>query len=275
MHMHDLNELNILLVQNLHKIRAIPFDIIVHLPRSGTIPASLLSTYMLRPLASVEEYCRDIIITRKSEFSGTDKILLVDDSIRTGKQMTDAIQQIKRAKPDSTIYTLAIFSTKYKRDFQPTLFLSEHEETEYIYPWFMWKTKRISQCAVDMDGVLCRDCTREEDDDGENYLNFIRRADPKFRTNHVIGAIVTSRLEKYRFDTEKWLSKRGIKYGQLIMGPWPSKEQRRGNSGTWKAGVYSSTAFSLFIESSVKESVVISHFSKKPVWCIDNQKLYT
>lgn len=270
-----VEHLDRIIVDNLHKIRSIPFDVVVHIPRSGTIPASLIATYLCKPLASVEEYVRDIINTRKSDCKRTDRILLVDDSIRTGKQMIKFVDQIKKQKPNTIIYTLAAYSTKYPREIEPTLKLYEHDEVMYIYPWFMWKTERIEQCAVDMDGVLCRDCLPSEDDDGENYLSFIKNANLKFKPlKHKIGAIVTSRLEKYRPQTMDWLSRNGIAYGQLIMGPWETKEERKGKQAFYKSDFYKNSPYQLFIESSEKEAKEIRRLSQKPVWCVDEGRAY-
>lgn len=271
----NIAHLDRLIVDNLHKIRAIPFDVVVHCPRSGTIPASLIATYLSRPLCSVEEYIRWIISLRKSETERTDRILLVDDSINTGGQMQDFIKQIKQGRPDTEIFTLSAYSTKTDRDFQPDLVLDEHPECEYIYSWFMWKTKRISLCAVDMDGVLCADCPKEMDDDGEKYLKFLKRAPLKFKPlKHKIGAIVTSRLEKYRPQTERWLKRRGIKYGKLIMGQWESKDERKGKQAQYKADFYSNSPYLLFIESSEKEALEIARITGKAVWCVDTGKAY-
>lgn len=272
----DLNHLDLLIVKNIEKIRQIPFDVIVHLPRSGTIPASLLATYIKKPLASVDEYCRRMVNTRKSDINNKalNRILLVDDSIRTAKQMEKNIKKIKMARPDTVIYSLAVYSTKFERPYEPTLCLDEHDEVMYIYPWFMWKSERIEHCAVDMDGVLCRDCTKEEDDDGEKYMNFLRTADLKFHTSFKIGAIVTSRLEKYRLETEAWLGRNGFQYERLIMGPWKSNEERRGKQAAWKGEQFRQLDKMLYVESSLKESPEIAFVSGKPVWCIETQRRY-
>lgn len=275
MNVFTLSQLNLLLVNNLHKIQTLPFDIIVHLPRSGTIPASLLATYIRKPLASVDEYCADIIITRKSEFQSLKRILLVDDSIRTGIQMSQAIAKIKKVKPETEISILAVFSTPCKdRLVQPSLALLEHIDDNYIYPWFMWKTRKIANCAVDMDGVLCRDCTKDEDDEGANYSQFLDNAEIKFKPGFPIGWIVTSRLEKYRPQTEAWLLKHGIKYNNLIMGCWNSNRDRKGNAADWKASIYRRLPATLFIESSHKESLIIHAISDKKVWCVDTQEAF-
>lgn len=268
--------LNQAIVDNIHRIRALDFDVVVHCPRSGTFPASLIATYLCKPLASVEEYARGIISFRKSVDSGrSDRILLVDDSISTGKQIKGFIKAIKDARPETEIKTLCCINHPEQRDFEPDLFLLKEESPFYIWPWFMWKTYRIKSCAVDMDGVLCRDCKREEDDEGEKYLNFMQNAELKFKPlEHEIGAIVTARLEKYRPQTEDWLKRNGIRYKTLIMGPWKNNEKRRGNQAQFKADVYQSPAFKLFIESNKNEASEIARISGKPVWCVDSSELF-
>lgn len=273
----DLNNLNQLIVDRLPDIRRIPFDVIVHLPRSGTIPASIIATYIKAPFASVDEFCNGFVNTRRAEYKTLNKILVVDDSIRTGQQMKEAVERIRAARPDAEIFTLSIYGTIIPdRIFEATLVLSEHKDCDYIYPWFMWKTKKIKKCAVDIDGVLCRDCRPEEDDDGEKYLEFLANADLKFKPDAPIGAIVTGRLEKYRPQTVAWLKKHGIEYKELIMGPWNTKAERKlDNVGKWKGKVFKrANKLSLFIESSVREAEEICLRSKKVVWCVDNQRVY-
>lgn len=278
----SVHHLDKLIVKNLHRIRAIPADVIVHCPRSGTIPASLIATYLCKPFCSVEEYCHGIVNTRKSQYKDLNRILLVDDSIATGKQMGDFIRKIKAARPDTKIYTLAAYSfSGAKYTLNPTLVLDTHDDPEYIYSWFMWKTFRLKSCAVDFDGVLCRDAEPHEDDDGEKYMEFLSNAELKLKPFEYdkgrdrIGAIVTGRLEKYREQTVAWLSKHGIKYDRLIMCPAATKEERRALSpARWKASVYADPKYKLFIESSEKEAKIIAGLTKKPVWCIDTGEGY-
>lgn len=275
-------QLDRLIVKNLHRIRAIPADVVVHCPRSGTIPASLIATYLYKPFCSVDEYCAGIINTRKSAYSDTDTILLVDDSIATGAQMKGFIERILAANPNAKIYTLAVYSYMGARhDFQPTLILEMHRNPDYIYSWFMWKTSRLRRCAIDMDGVLCRDVVAGEDDDGARYLNFLETAELKLKPMEyipnadIVGAIVTGRLEKYRPQTEAWLKKHGVRYGKLIMCPAKTNEERRTmNVAIWKASVYANPNYKLFIESNDSEARIIFERTGKPVWCIDSCRSY-
>lgn len=278
-----LQHLNQVIVDNIANIRKIPFDIVIHLPRSGTIPASLIATYLCKPFQSVDEFCAGLpVIERKSEFQSLNRILIVDDSIHQGIQLKAAVDRISKARPEAKISTLAVYDNtagRPTRQFNCDISLFEHQPEPYFMPWFLWKSSWISNCAVDMDGVLCVDCTREQDDDGEAYKEFLANAALKFKPLNKkkikIGAIVTGRLEKYRPETERWLKKHIINYEKLIMCPAKTKEERRAlNPAKWKGGVYKQLPQIFFIESSAKEAPVIRDTSGKLVFCIDNSEVY-
>jgi hypothetical protein len=274
----SLDHLNRLIVSSAHKIRAIPFDLVVHLPRSGTIPASLIATYLCKPLQSVDEFCARMPVNdRKSETIGGSRILVVDDSINEGIQLKAAVDRIRLSRPDARIKTLVVYDNiagRPDRIFDCDYRLHCHDAPPYLMPWFLWKSAGIKDAAIDMDGVLCRDCTRAEDDDGEQYQEFLRTAEVKFRPlKHKIGCIVTSRLEKYRPQTEEWLFINGFRCERLIMGPWASKAERK-NAAEWKAQIYRGLPQAFFIESSDKDAQIIAKASGKLVFCIDSQKIY-
>lgn len=273
---NGVHGLNVLLVENLHRIRQLDFDVIVHLPRSGTLPACLLATYLKRPFASVDEYCAGIINTRKADYKTLHKILIVDDSIATGGQLKNAMEKIKAARPDTQILSLAVYGVpRPDRVQEATMVLFEHRDKDYVYPWFMWKTQNVKHYAFDMDGVLCRDCTREEDDEGANYKKFITNAELKFHTDFELGAIVTSRLEKWRPQTEAWLDRHNFKYKKLIMGPWRNNaDRKRADAAYWKAKQFGNSKFTLYVESSEREAEIIAAQTDKTVFCIDNQRVY-
>lgn len=262
-----------LLVDNLHRIRQYPWDVIVHIPRSGTIPASILATYMARPMCSVEEYCAGMVSNRKSDVDVSARLLLVDDLARRGVQMAAAVQRIKAAKPKAKITTLAVYRLRDLRGqalvYEPDIALREVTNPIYMATWFLWKNKRLAPLmAVDFDGVLCRDCVKTED-----YELFLRTAEPKFR--HLLGKIgwiVTGRREAYRAQTEAWLKQHGYSYGKLLMYP---NDAHRKRVSQWKGEQYKAlTEAKLFVESSAAQSPIIADISGKTVWCVDNSRGY-
>ena len=122
---------------------------------------------------------------------------------------------------------------------------------------------------------LCVDPTAEENDDGEKYRRFILNARPLFVPNDKVKALVTSRLEKYRPETERWLAENGVKYEKLYMLDLPSREERirRGAHASFKAEIYKKLKDAhLFIESNPLQAAEIRRLSGKPVICTETDE---
>ena len=131
-------------------------------------------------------------------------------------------------------------------------------------------------CCYDIDGVLCEDPTDEENDDGDRYKNFILNASLRFKPFAPIGYLVSSRLEKYRNETEQWLKSNNIKYGHLFLMNVATAEERRrlGNHAIFKAEIYSKLPAILFVESDDNQAQVINELTHKDVFCVNSQKYY-
>lgn len=272
---HTVADAERVIANNLHLIREIPFDVVVHVPRSGTIPASIIATFMNKPLASVEEYCAGIIYMRRCETDKTDHVLVVDDFTRTAAQLKPAIDKIKACRPGVTITVLSMFLRANPHcAYPPDLSLLKVTGTPYYCTWFLWKTPRVREIAFDMDGVFCEDCPREDDDEGDRYLAFLDRARVKFHTPHETGWIITSRLERYRAQTVEWLRRHNIKTRNLIMGPWSSNAERAGNQASWKARQYQDCNAVLYVESHDSTSRKVAERSGKPVLSIETHRRY-
>lgn len=283
-------EMERLIVANLHRVRALGSGVIVHLPRSGTAPAGMIATYLPAPLASVDEYCAGIVPDRKCPPFDRNLVILVDDCINRGKQASEAIARIKAVNPAARVTVVAIYDCAREgvrpRNFpHPVMTFANHhggDNSHYLYPYYLWKSPRLRHVAVDFDGVLCRDATRAEDDDGPNYARFLDEVEPKLlplaAVNPVIGAIVTARCEKYRRETERWLARHGVVYDMLHMGPWQSKQDRAGGgkAAKWKASVYKDmgSEITLFIESSEVQAREIHALTSKPVFSIEAMAIH-
>ena len=158
------------------------------------------------------------------------------------------------------------------------------EEVDYYFEiipfprYFQWNIFNhidLEKSCFDIDGVLCPDPTPEQNDDGKEYLNFISNTPPLYVPGRTIGCIVTSRLEKYRKETVQWLAKNNIKYQELKMLDLPNKEarQKANNHAQFKASIYESKQYNLFIESNLNQAITINQLSKKPVFCTENFKM--
>jgi uncharacterized HAD superfamily protein/adenine/guanine phosphoribosyltransferase-like PRPP-binding protein len=276
----DLNED---IRKNIGKISSYDFDLVVGIPRSGMVPA-----YMIALLLNKE--CTDITslienkplkrgITRQTKIdlkypSDAKKIVLVDDSIMSGESLKHELLKI----PDevkSKITTLAIYSSlPFRKDID--LFF-EYVPAPRVFEWNVYHHSIVRHSCVDIDGVLCVDPTEEENDDGGRYRFFLLNAKPLILPHEKIHTLVTNRLEKYRPETEAWLKMHNVEYANLIMLGLPSKEerQRQGIHAKHKAKHYLKSELNFFIESDKYQAEEICKITSKPVFCVENNRLYT
>ena len=119
---------------------------------------------------------------------------------------------------------------------------------------------------------LSVDPTEEENDDGPNYKSFIENAKPLFLPAYKIPCIITSRLEKYRFETEKWLTDNGVIYENLIMLDLKTaaERQRLGIHAQFKASILNDRAEKYYIESNWEQAKQIFKFTNKSIFCTQN-----
>lgn len=262
---------------NLFKISGLDFDLVVGIPRSGMIPAYLISAYLNLDCTDVDSLIENRLlqkgITRNTKGKliyphDANKILLVDDSIYSGESLKSKLSKLPSDLMART-QKLAIYAspeslTKLDIWFQVIDGLK-------LFEWGIYHNNIIHKTCLDLDGVICKDPLPEDNDDGEKYLNFIRNAEPKFIPTGEVYAIVTNRLEKYRFETEKWLAKNYVKYRRLIMLDLQTKEERlKIDAGVeHKGSFFKRSEAVLFIESSYNQALSIAKESGKPVYCVD------
>ncbi len=273
-HYKSISDLNSTIIRNLHKF---PHDanLIVGIPRSGMLPANLLALYLNKPYTDIDSFLDGRIYgcgERGStiETANNKKILVTDDSICSGKAIAKIKDRIAKAKFDNKfkIVYSAIFATTESKD--KIDIYCEIVETPRFFQWNLFHhPPLLSKSFCDIDGVLCPN--PPIDDDGEQYIKYIKSA-PKLYTPTVeIDTLISCRLEKYRTITEEWLKQNGIKYKNLILLNLPTKEVRLKwhKHGEYKGQLYKNSNAILFIESSLWEAQKIQRISRKPVFCIE------
>jgi uncharacterized HAD superfamily protein/hypoxanthine phosphoribosyltransferase len=281
MHYRSIADLNATITRNLRKIPP-DVDLIVGIPRSGLIPANMLSLALNLPLADLDGFLQGRILakgrTRPLQSLTGDRgeyrrILVIDDSINSGGSMLEARQKLAEAGLSDKVLFCAAYGL-----------VAEHPEADIVletvprprmFQWNVMHHKFLADACLDIDGVLCCDPSDVENDDGPHYEAFLRDARPFLRPTQKVGHLVTSRLEKHRAATETWLAEAGIEYGKLWMLDLPSAEERRrlGAHGGFKAKVYAGLDATLFIESEERQAVEIARLSRKPVLSIETQTI--
>lgn len=259
---------------NLHRLDRSAFDVVVGIPRSGMLAATIIATHLQLPLADCVGFGRGIVHGRSGRELEGDfrRVLLVDDTCNKGRAMAKAAALIGRR---ATITRLAVYGP-YQVEPASVVDISFAEcPGPRAFAWNMQKHKRLPRWGFDFDGVLCRDPSKEENDDGPRYLRFIETAEPVFRPQRPIGPIVTCRLERYRPETEAWLRRQRVGFSSLTMMPYATKAERMaaGNRGAWKAEQVKRLGVELFLESNAGQAAVIARGAGIPVWCTATQSL--
>ncbi len=268
-------DMNMTIANNLHRIDRTQFDVIVGIPRSGMIPASLLCTHLQKPLSDVESFAAGRAYERFNIQAHGRRVLLVDDSVNKGRAMGYAVARLKNKA--TSLIRLGVYGPYQLENPQSVVDISlEHCQGPRVFQWNMWKHIRLPRWSFDFDGVFCRDPTNEENDDGPKYENFLRNVEPLFIPERAIGHIITGRLEKYRNLTEGWLAKHGINYTSIQMMPYQSKAERMeaGGRGGWKASVLKKLDSEFYIESNPKQAGIIARETGLQVWCTSTQTLF-
>ena len=89
--------------------------------------------------------------------------------------------------------------------------------------------KNIKNYLIDIDGTICDDIPNEEPERmsvANVYPEALETLNRWYKKGHII-TFFTSRLEKHRDVTEKWLKKHGFKYHALLM------DKPRGGNYHW------------------------------------------
>lgn len=254
------------------------FDLIVGIPRSGMLVGNLLALHLNLPLTDVDGLCKKRLLQsgrrhKKPDFSEIDDVLIIDDSVCHGTQMEETQSRIESKNLQCNIEYAAIYITP--KGHQYIDYWADVIDIPRYFEWNIMHHDKLSEMCVDIDGVLCRDPDSKENDDGENYQKFVSTVEPRVVPTKKIGWLVTSRLEKYREETEEWLAKNGIEYEELIMMDHPDMwtRQLEGDHSDYKAKVYESVDAELFIESSPSQSTEIAQETGKPVFCFENNTM--
>lgn len=269
---------------NIHKIPH-DIDLVVAVPRSGMIAASIISEYLNRPLIDIDSFrngCTNGAGGGRLEYVRNrpiKKVLVVDDTVCGGGSMNRAKEKIRMLENDFDFVYMAVYAEGngvasvdfYLEDARQYTHFLFHEWNVYHH-----HTPIMAYCIYDLDGVLCVD---PPSDDTPAYEPYIANAIPKITPTVTIGAICTYRIEKYRDVTEKWLGNNGIAYNELVMFPSETRDGRT-NSGVspaeFKADYYKNKApwMILFVESSDYEARRIYELTGKPVLSVERNVMY-
>lgn len=283
-----LAELSETIRKNIWKVPR-DIDLIIGVPRSGMIGASIISSFLNVPLIDVDSYIAGMEPWRGNRLAyfmqkhaKTNKVLVIDDTVSSGTAMNKVKAKLNSVSGVTFVYMCVYLEGRgldvvdlYLEDVR--MFTNGFTRI-VLYEWNIMQhhTKFMQKCLYDMDGVFCVDPPDERNE--EQYQEYIKNATPLFVPRTKIGGIITYRLHKNMDATQKWLSDNGITYNEISMFNANTWEERK-NSGIspemFKGAYYKShDNYELFIESNDHQARRISEISGKPVYCVDTNKIY-
>lgn len=253
-------------------------ELVVGIPRSGLLAANLVALHLNLPLTDDQGLMEGRLLSGGRRQDEIDKegflnrprnVIVVDDSISSGRAMAQTRTTLRHVTPLHSIKYAAVYTSSQGKS---AIDLYAQELPTYrVFEWNVMHHWLIHDFCMDIDGVLCVEPTSDENDDGTNYRQFLANAPSLYITTGKVGYLVTCRLEKYRDLTVEWLRDRNIEFGELFMLNLPDAETRRklGIYAKFKAEIYRKTRASLFIESSYDQALEIARLTGKPVLAID------
>ncbi|MCR5836757.1 MAG: phosphoribosyltransferase [Lachnospiraceae bacterium] len=279
MNFKTYNDLSKCIVSNLNKIPP-NIDLVVGIPRSGTMVANMLALYLNLPFTDVASLLRGGELragyTKRAagwikKIEDAKTVLVVDDSVSSGKAIKEAKEQLKDC-PYQLIW-MAVYVLPFNKNMVDIWF--EVCNQPRMFEWNFMHHWALENCCMDIDGVLCEDPKWFENDDGEKYKAFLKNTRPKLVPTKKVGVLVSCRLEKYREDTERWLKEYNILYDKLVLMNGITAKERAliGGHANFKAEVYKKSGAILFIESDNNQAIEICQITGKPVLCIENMQL--
>ena len=251
------------------------------IPRSGIIPAMMLAAHRNVSYVPWEILTRGETPWTYGDTRGVNRpdlgiVLVVDDTSFSGR----TIVMLRRCLPprDNGVYYRfgAVYAGpdgQRKVDFW-------HKELRTVYHTFQWNILQDAlspKIMVDMDGVLCENWNKPDTNDyAASHYEHLQFAKPLLLPSWPIMGVVSSRLEKFRPETEAWLNRHNVQRAFVELHPAATHEERA-VMGAWKfkAETYAGNPdVMLFIESEPEDSQQIAIASGKPVLCWKNQKVY-
>lgn len=281
------NDLSNDIRNNLYKIPS-DIDLIVGIPRSGMMVASIIGLLLNKSVMSLDNFAMGNDPTGgfryglKKPLNEMKKVLVIDDTVFFGNSMIKTKNQLKEVEEKNQfeiLYGCVYTEGPDAKNYVDLYFVDNHKNPDnFEYTFYEWNILHsgeghTSKFLFDLDGILCVE--PPDENRVQEYEEYIKNAIPLFRPSSKLGGIVTYRFNKYREVTEEWLRNNNIDYNFMLMIDENHENARKVDPAYYKASVYKDCDWvELFVESEIDQAERIFGFSKKPVFCYKNGKLY-
>ena len=262
-------------------------EVVVGIPRSGMLAASMLALYLNVPLTDVDgllagrcfasgtgrrkRYAADPTAPTPGGFLSTSRtVLVVDDSLLSGRSMREVRERIEAAGLPHRVQYAAVYVLPGRTG--DVDHYCEALNGPRVFEWNLLHGELVRKFCVSLEGVLCRaPCGAGPDMVADGAV--LRDARPYLAPTVEIGWVVSERPERHRAETEAWLGAHGIEYRELVMDAHAPAPGPPGSGSAFKADVYRSTGAALFVEGSTRQAVEIASLTGRHVLCTESMLL--
>lgn len=254
-------------------------DVVVGIPRSGLLAANLLCLHLNCPVTDVDGLLdRRLLASGNRLDDGTfdweavGTVLVVDDSINTGRSMERTRARIERAGLPFDVEYAAIYITP--GGYRHVDYWVEVVRNPRVFGWNLTHHPMLRRSCVVADGVLWRRPTAAERRSEAAYRHYLASVGPLAVPTKRVGWLVTARPPADRDRTEAWLDAHGVDYDRLVM-LGPSDDGRTGadDESAAKAALYASTDAKLLVEASAAHADEIARLTRRPVYCYETDEM--
>ena len=257
------------------------FDLIVGVPRSGMFVASLIALKLGKGLTAPAllekgEYWQTSVVKDRLSFGPQSHVLIVDDSMDSGRSMSRAVDQVRSVNKDINISRGCLIireEAKHLLDLYHRVVSPPR-----LFEWNILHRKiasymRTGVLAVEMDGILCAPCPAAIERHEKTFSEWLLSARPYLVPYFEIDAIVTGRLEKYRPQTEQWLANNGVGYKELFMRQEPVADDGEDSHPDYFVGELLRIKPDLCWTRRRRLSDLVWKSTRIPTLCIDDMTL--
>lgn len=237
-------------------------------PRSGVLAAFMISQLRHIPLVPLESLTGNWPAYRpkcsRRLYQPGGPVLVIDDTCSRGTTKAEVRKFITR----EDVLWGAVYATDNALQNKLVDVAGYRITTPYhAFSWNLLRDGITGTMAVDFDGVLCPDWTGGPHDCGPEYVQWLETVPVMCKPDRPVRAIITARLERFRPQTEAWLKKHGIEYGDLLMHPGDDPKAR--NPVGHKVECFRRIAknTSVFVESCPKQAAAIAKATGWAVLC--------
>lgn len=249
------------------------FDVIIGIPRAGLMFANIIACKFGRPLTTPDNFLRgELWFSHDSPMpSEVKKVLVVEDSVGFGKQITAVTAKIKAAYPHLQVETAGLFVIPQSKNLVDYSYAVKREPN--LFEWnILTATWSWGDVVSTLDGVICSVPTPDWKDSSQKLVSHIQTAKPLLIPTYPLKAIVTERPERSRDLTEQWLERNNVKYEDLLMLP-DSIQPKPENVISMKVEVARHVKPFWFWEQNPQQAREIHRRTRVPVLCTDEMRL--